>query len=302
MERPSIWSAVPYPHVQFELAQRLAGVAVLTRRFMARGRRSENSVTEEVVQLLTELPGTIVSSKNLTAGESRHGADLEIWFRGGGFYFVLHLQAKRLSLPGKRTLGGYPGLHKRQSNGMYQLDLLRQAARPPRYAGYLFYNDFLQTPKIRSGCCSHHEWAARGQFTLMVCDADSIEAIRPGTTVGRVLPLTVPLHCLAYCELSPRFHPAERQRMPLPIRAAQMPWRLAGGQSAMIARDPDSRVEVDLPVSSNLEVLDADTVPDYVRVMAVEGTGVPLEGEDVPEHVVLIDEDAFAAATGFGIF
>jgi len=290
---------VAYGNTQFELARRLAAVSVLARAFMARGSRSENSVTEEVVQLLRELPGSIVSSDDLRAGESKHGADLEIWFRGGGFYFALHLQAKRLGSPGKTTMGRYAGLHKKQPNGQYQLDILRAAAKPPRHAGFIFYNDFRHEPTVRTGCCEGAGWAGRGRFALMLSDTASIEGIRPQTTVTAVLPLTIPLHCVAYCWLTPAFHPASSQRVPLPVGAARLPWRLAGGRPAMVARDPDAPGDTPPSQLEGLEVVSSNTVPNYVRTMAVEGTEVtPDEEEGAPPVVALIDEDAFADLSG----
>ena len=259
---------------------------LLTSRRLRGKERRETSITDDlIVRLSTRGKGMVVAA-DAPGPESRFGADIELWLRGGGLLLGLRLQAKSLA-PRKRRLGAYEHLHhtvrrrSRRSGQVTsepQVKVLIRGTPAHLNAGYIFYNALETRPSVESACCSHNGFARKhGRLGLTYTSAESVEQLNSMNPqpngIADVLPLSVPLQCLVLCQRW-GWWPDSTGPAPMPLRAADLPLGLAGGQLASLVLDPtrglDDRVQAIIdrfPVEMN-EVV---RLPDYVLSLLTNG-------------------------------
>ena len=275
-----------------------------SRRLRGRERR-ETSITDDLIVRLAKRGRGIVAAVDAPGPESKYGADLELWLRGGGLLLGLRLQAKSLA-PRKRKVGIYEHLHhvvraKSRSTGLVrskaQVDVLIHGTPAHLNAGYIFYNAVERKPSVGSACCSFNGYARRhGRFGLTYTSAESVRQLN--RTTGRpcgiddVLPSSVPLQCLAMCHRW-GWWPQPGGLPPMPLRAAELPLALTGGRLPVLVLDPTRDLEREaldearrLPLVLNEDVL----LPDYLRSLLSDGTMSDGADPSASRIVVLSDD------------
>jgi hypothetical protein len=258
----------------------------------------EVALTANLINELVQRGRGRVSATPAPAPESRYGADLELWLRGGGVLLGLRLQAKILKPGGPRSAARYAELHhkigKQQIPQVSQLIANTPASMTP---GYLFYNAIHQRPVVTSACCSHDGYKRRfGRYGLTITSAQTVQkfsnaAPRPLAELGDVLPQCVPLQCLALC---PAQYLGERRNYPLPLQAASLPIRLVGGGRPTVVRDRSGELTDEVRLALRHVDVDFDddkSAPEYVYTLITQGN-IDQGAEPTARFVVVMDGDA----------
>ncbi len=127
-------------------------------------------MTDDLIVRMTSRGRGMVVAADAPGPESKYGADLELWLRGGGLLLGLRLQAKALA-PRKRTVGTYEHLHhvvrrRSRSTGLVtskpQVDVLINGTPAHLNAGYL--STMRSSRSLRSGLPAAHSTATRGDM------------------------------------------------------------------------------------------------------------------------------------------
>ncbi|MEU4157867.1 DUF6615 family protein [Actinoplanes sp. NPDC026670] len=225
-----------------------ARISLKTRKRMLRSRKfgkkesDERGITEDFVVWLARRSHGSVEAIHVDSGESEHGADIELWLRGGGLLLGFRLQAKCLKPnSGSRKPGSYQSLFDTVGTSPdFQVDKLISNTPSPLIPAYLFYNGLPADPVIPSDCCSDNEWRKDlGWLGITVAPAQVVSLLKDITprrkTLGHVLPDSLPLPCIAYCENDPyswHFPPGA-----MPLRAART-LDFIGVENIIFIRDP----------------------------------------------------------------
>jgi hypothetical protein len=287
-----------------ESAHYVRRTMLASRRLRNRERR-ETSITDDLIVRLTTRGRGVVVAADAPGPESKYGADLELWLRGGGFLLGLRLQAKSLA-PRKKTAGSYEHLHhvvrrRSRTTGLVtarpQVDVL--IGRTPAYLnpGYLFYNAPERKPAAGSACCSFNGYARKhGRLGLTYASAASVQQLnrmnpRP-CGIDDVLPTSVPLQCLAMC-FRGGWWPQQAGVPPMPLRAADLPLALAGGGPPVVLLDPTRDIDqgfLEVARRSPLVLDEEVSPPEYVRSLLTNG----VLGDDAAptaRRVLVLSED-----------
>jgi hypothetical protein len=140
--------------------------------------RRETTITDEIVADLRRRGRGLLHVAPAPGPESRYGADIELWLRGGGYLLGMLLQAKSLH-PRKRSDGIYGRLHHivgRGPTARDQVDILIAATKKPLVPMYLYYNGLAKKPAVQSGCGSMNGFAKKnGRLGLTVSSADVVK-------------------------------------------------------------------------------------------------------------------------------
>lgn len=285
---------------QILLDQLIVREALKSRREMLFSRREkgweqdETYLTSRLINEWSRTGGSRVQADRVPGRESTHGADLELWLRGGGLYLGLRLQAKKLFPSGKgRSPGTYKELHHLVGHtaGKAQVQVLIDATPSPLNPGYLFYNGLERKPRIDDGCCTLDGYErTNGRLGLTVTSAEFVKSLYDLSpqkkSLGAVLPHSVPLQCLVLCRRQYRWRNAG-----MPLDAA-LPLDLAGFRRLLVVPDLDFEGRSpELDVTGGAVVISDDPLPPYVRRLALDGR---LGNQDLPEAdfvVVLSSSD-----------
>lgn len=243
--------------------------------------------------------------------ESVHGADLEVWFRGGGLDVGFRLQAKRL-IPRPSDVGTYKHLPhmvaRNDGPDVRQVDLLLGKTPPRLRPGYIFYNaPEASVSACATACC--HPVAPEDRFGLpgyglTVAPAHAIAARWGSTTFNDINALAVPAVCMASCSTGNLFlsrlwpmvlgWPRYINLQPgsyLPLSAA-IAWRRMDGDALLLAASSDvadgvRRFAADVVGLDALQV-EVGQAPNYVLQLASEGTVGDLQDSDRPADLVAV--------------